>query len=139
MIAFAPIVDRLKEAGFSHVEGLLEFAALSTPPRLSPALFLVPEREAAQPNRLGAGGHDQKINETFSVVLVVRTERKADAISDALQQHAAQIEAALIGWKHPDATAPCEYASARLMSAEAHHVAWAMSFSVSRHFRKVSQ
>lgn len=139
MIAFRPIIERLKDAGFAHVEGLLEFAALTTPPRISPALFLVPEREAAQPNRLGAGGHDQKITEAFSVILVVRTERKADAISEALQEHSAQIEAALIGWQHPEASTPCEYSGARLMSAEAHHVAWAMSFSVSRHFRKVSQ
>lgn len=139
MIPVGPTVERLKSAGFAHVEGVLEFAALTAPPRLSPALFVVPERETAQPNRLGSGGHDQKISETFAVVLVVRTERNADAVSEALQEHSSQIEQALIGWSHPGASGPCEYTGARLMSAEPHHVAWAMSFSVSRHFRKVSQ
>lgn len=139
MIAFRPIIDLLKDAGFAHVEGLLEFAALTTPPRLSPALFLVPERETAQPNRLGAGGHDQRITEGFSVILVVNSARKTGAVSEDLQEHSARVEQALIGWMHPEATTPCEYAGARLMSAEAHHAVWSMSFTVSRHFRKVSQ
>lgn len=139
MIPFAPTIARLKEGGFAHVEGAVEFAGLTEPPRVSPALFLVPEREAAQPNRLGSGGHDQKISETFSVVLVVRTERKLSAVSEVLQEHVEKVEQLLIGWKHPDASGLCDYVGGRLLSAEAHRVAWAMSFSVSRHFRKVSQ
>lgn len=139
MIAFAPTIARLKAAGFGHVEGVLEFLGLEQAPRVSPALFLVPERESAQPNRLGAGGHDQKITEVFSVILIVNSTRKAGDTSEVLQEHVKNIEDAIIGWKHPDASGACEYISARLMSVEAHRIAWAISFSVSRHFRKVSQ
>lgn len=139
MIPFAPTIGQLKSAGFAHAEGVLEFVGLIEAPIISPALFVVPERETAQPNRLASGAHDQKISETFTVVLVVKSARLAGAVSEELQGYVTRIEEALIGWSHPDASGPCEYSGARLMSAEAHRVAWAMSFSVSRHFRKVSQ
>ena len=139
MIAFAPTIAQLKAAGFAHVEGALEFVGLEQAPRISPALFILPERENAQPNKLGAGGHDQKITEAFSIVLIVNAVRKTGDASELLQEHIGKIEQAIIGWKHPDAAAPCEYAGARLMSAEGHRIAWAISFTVSRHFRKVSQ
>lgn len=139
MIAFGPIITLLKAAGFAHAEGALEFIGLEQAPRISPALFILPEREAAQPNRLGAGGHDQKITEAFSIVLIVKAERRTGEPSELLQEHVSRIEQAIIGWKHPEASSPCEYSGARVLSVEAHHVAWAMSFTCSRHFRKVSQ
>lgn len=139
MIGQAAIIARLKAAGFAHVEGLLEFAGLDEAPRMSPALYVVAERGTGAPNRMGSGVVDQKITETFSVVVVVQATRLASGASDALKEHCDAVERALIGWVHPEASGPCEYASARLLSAEGHRVAWAISLSVSRHFRGVSQ
>ena len=134
MIAFAPIVARLKAHGFASVEGVLEFAGLVEAPRFSPALFIVPERESAQPNRM-SGVVDQKVTEIFAVVLVVATARAAKAASEALQEHSSAIEQALVGWTHPAASGPCEMVGSRLLSTEGQRVAWAISFSTSRHIR----
>ncbi|QCI93265.1 hypothetical protein [Novosphingobium sp. EMRT-2] len=139
MIAQAPIVARLLAAGFNHAEGVLEFAGLSEAPRVSPALFVVPERESAGANTLGAGAVDQKITEIFNVVVVVRTERRPGAVNEALGEAIGAVETALAGWMHPDASSHCQIAGGRLLSTDGQRVAWAMSFSVSRHFRKVSQ
>jgi hypothetical protein len=73
---FEPTIARLKDAGFAHVEGLLEMAALTEPPRVSPALFIVPERGAASPNQYGAGAIDQKVTETFTVVITLEAVRR---------------------------------------------------------------
>lgn len=138
MIGFAPTIARLRAAGFASVDGVLEFAGLSEAPRASPALFLVPESESAAANRM-AGVVDQKVTERFAVVLVVATARATRTVSEALQQHGKAIEEALVGWVHPDASGPCEMAGARLLSTEGQRVAWAISFSVSRHIRRQSQ
>lgn len=138
MIAFAPIVARLKDAGFASVEGVLEFVALAEAPRLSPALFVVPERDSAAPNRM-AGVHDQRVTETFSIVLVLAGARLAGRVSDELKQHADTIVERLAGWRHPDAGGPCEYVGGRLVSTAGLRVAWAISFNSPRHIRKESQ
>lgn len=138
MISAEPTIARLQEAGFGSVEGVLEFVAQTEAPRISPALFVVPERDTAQPNRM-AGVHDQKVTETFSVVLVVKGARLAGRVREDLKQHSEAIVRAVAGWRHPEAAGACDYVGGRLLSAEAQHVAWAISFSASRHIRKESQ
>ena len=139
MIAQTPIVAHLLAADFAHVEGVLEFVGLAEAPRVSPALFVAPERESAAPNRMGAGVVDQKITEIFNVIVVVLAARRPGKVNEALTEATGRIEEALGGWKHPDASSPCELVGGRLLSVDGQRVAWAMSFSVSRHFRKVSQ
>lgn len=139
MLRQQPIVDRLAAAGFASVQGVLEFAALSEAPRMSPALFVVPRRMSAAPNRMGAGVIDQKLGEAFQVVLVVNSTRLAAKVSDDLHVHCSAIETALTGWRHPDCSGPCELAGGELLSVEGQRVAWAISFNASRHLRKESQ
>lgn len=138
MIALAPTVERLKEAGFAHVEGLLEFVGLEQAPRISPALYVVPERETAQPNRM-SGVIDQKVAETFSVILVVAAARRAEKVAEDLKLHCDAVENAMVGWKHPEAKGACEFAGSRLLSVDGQRACWAMSFSASRHIRRESQ
>jgi len=139
MMKFAPIVDQLKGAGFKYVEGILEMAMLGVKgPRQSPALFIVPERDTARPNTFGAGAVDQKVTDTFSVVLAVLAESTANMSSEVLVQHAKQIENALVGWKHPDAKSPCEYVGGNLVSLDGLRITWKITFSLSRHIRKTS-
>lgn len=139
MIAFGPIVAALKSAGFAYVEGVLEMAALIEAPRVSPALFIVPERNAARPNSLGAGAVDQRVTETFSVVLIVQITQRNPTVSEDLVLHSKRIEETLVGWKHPDASGVSEYVGGRLVSVDGPRVTWAMSFSLARHIRKTSQ
>ncbi|HEX7820638.1 MAG TPA: hypothetical protein VF463_08460 [Sphingobium sp.] len=138
MIAFAPTIARLKEGGFLHVEGLLEFVDLSEAPRVSPALFVVPERESAAPNRM-SGVVDQKVTEIFSVIVVVEAQRLAGKVSEELKRHTDAVVQQLVGWRHPEASGPCEYVGGRLLPPEGRRVAWAISFNTSRHIRKESQ
>lgn len=138
MIAQAPIVARLKEVGFPSVEGVLEFVAQVDPPRAPVALFVVPERDSAAANRM-AGVHDQRVTETFSIVLVVHGARLAGRVSDDLQIHSEAVIAAIAGWRHPAASSACDYVGARLLSTQGQRVAWAISFNCPRHIRKESQ
>jgi hypothetical protein len=137
MISFAPIVARLKAAGFSFVDGVLEFAAMTDAPRQTPALFIVPQSDTASPNTLGVGAVDQRVSDVFSVVLVEEAKRIVGAASEALVLNSRRIENALVGWQHPDASSPCQFVAARLLSTQGQRVAWSMSFSLPRHIRKV--
>ncbi len=136
MIRATPITDRLKAAGFKHAEGILELATQTEPPRISPALFVMPEREAGQPNRLGTGVMDQKVVETFAVAIVVEGARLQGKVGEDLAEHTRAVEDALIGWTHPDASGPCEFAGSRLVGVDRGKVTWAVFFTASRHIRK---
>lgn len=138
MIAQQPIVDCLKASGLQPVEGVLEFVSLSQAPRANPAFFVVPEREAAQANRL-SGVIDQKVSETFSVVIVVDGARREASVSEALKTNVDNVIAALLGWRHPEASGACEYVGGRMVSIEGNQAVWAVSFTASRHIRKESQ
>lgn len=139
MIAQTPIVAQLRKAGFASVEGVLEFSALKEPPRLSPALFVAPEREDPQPNRMATGVIDQKVIERFAVAVVIKAARSGAVVSDELHDVTRRISEAIAGWVHPEAGAPCELAGGRLASVDGQHVTWVVSFTTSRHFRKESQ
>ena len=138
VLSFAPTVERLKDAGFRTVDGVLEFAGLTAAPRAVPALFVVPERESAAPNRM-SGVIDQKVTEIFSVIIVEEVRRADGKASDQLKRDVDAVVAALLGWRHPEASGPTEYAGGRLTSLDGGHIVWAASFSASRHLRKESQ
>lgn len=138
MLSFEPTVSRLKAAGLRAVDGVLEFAGLETAPRAMPAYFVVPERETAAPNRM-SGVVDQKVTEIFSVVVIVEAKKAAGAASDELKRCCATVIEALLGWRHPEASGPCEYVGGRLTSVDGGHIVWALSFSASHHLRKESQ
>jgi hypothetical protein len=138
MISFAPIIAVLKAAGFAYVDGVLEMAGMEDAPRQTPALFIVPERDSARPNTLGTGAVDQRVTDVFSVVVVEDAARRIGGASEALVSDCRKIEQTLVGWKHPDASSPCEFVGGRLLSTAGQRVSWALSFSLPRHIRKVS-
>lgn len=139
MISQKPIVDRLKAADFKAVSGLLEWAGLSEAPRADPALFVVPQGDAAQPNRM-AGLIDQKIDETFGVIVVVGAQaRPGDTVDDGLKRQVDRVIGGLLGWRHPEASGPTEYGGGRLISADGYRVAWMLSFRCASHIRERSQ
>ncbi len=97
MIRLAPIVDQLKAGGFASVEGLLEFAALTAPPRAEEALFVVPQNERAEPNRL-SGVVDQKVAHVVSIVLVLKSAaRRPGDVSEQLADCVKRICTVMLG------------------------------------------
>ncbi len=138
-LTLTPIVARLRAAGFAHVEGVLEFAGLRDAPRHSPALFVAPDAEDAAPNRM-SGIIDQRVRAVFAVILVIAPDlRRRDGVDDGLAREEARIITALLGWMHPEAAAPAEYAGARLLSAGHEGVARALRFSTAYHLRSTGQ
>lgn len=135
-LAQQPIVDRLRAAGARSVEGVIEFAGKTEPPATSPAFFVVPLRESAEPNAY-AGGRDQKVTTGFGVVIAMAGEaRRRESISEALIDACKLADAALTGWTHPQAAAPTDYAGGELLSTDNGVVMWLMRFTTRYHLRR---
>ena len=135
MIRLTPIVERLQAGGYPNSDGMLEFAGLAQAPRALPALFVVPQRDRAQPNRL-SGVIDQKVVHGFAIVLVLPVAaRRPGAVDEALADHIEAICGIMLGWKHPDASGPCEYAGGDLTSVDGQAVAWSIGFTAPYHLR----
>ena len=139
MLDLGPICDRLAERGFAKAQGVLEFAAVTAPPSANRSVFVVPDRESAEPNRM-SGVVDQRVTHAFSVVVVVRSgARDPDAPSEALREAANGVRDALIGWRHPDASAPVEFTGGDLLSVGGHLASWAVRFSSRSHLRRTPE
>lgn len=138
MISTAPIVAKLKEAGYAHVEGLFEFAQLTSPPRNLPAAFVIPERTSGE-GAARVGAYDQKITVGFSVVIVMKAAvRSRDGASEQLRDELRRVTDAIFGWKHPEAASGCMIAGGRLLDADASTISWAAEFLTTYRERKVS-
>jgi hypothetical protein len=137
MIAAAPIVDRLEARGCKKVEGLIEFAGLKNAPAISPAYFVIPARDAAPRDSDQTGIHDQRVQAQFRVVIVVKPAVRVEGgISRQLEEEERRVIDALIGWTHPDAAGPVNYAGGSLLSADGWGVAWAVDFRTAWRLRK---
>jgi hypothetical protein len=139
MIAAAPIIEQLKQAGFKKVDGVLEWAGLKAAPAHSPALFIIPDSERA-PDSERTGVHDQRVTTQFRIVLVLKPNARADgAASKELEETERRIIDALTGWTHPAASSPYNYAGGRILSADGQGVAWAIDFRAAWRLRKGSR
>lgn len=138
MISTQPFVDRLKMAGYGHVEGLFEFAQLKAAPRNLPAAFVVPERIAST-GAPRVGAYDQKITLLFSVVIVMTAPGRDQArASETLSTELRRVTDALFGWKHPEADSGCMIAGGRLLDLDATTIAWSADFTTTYRERKIA-
>jgi hypothetical protein len=136
-----PILDRLDGLGFVTRAGALEFAGLRDVPGRLPAAFVVPESEDAAPNPYATQIIDQKVSETFAVVLVLNANTRATKgahaqISDEFTTLRDAVRQRLIGWVHPDATGPTQYVGGRLLSVDGTALTYALRFISTYHLRK---
>lgn len=135
-LAQQPIVDQLRAAGAKSVEGVIEFAGQTNAPAASPAYFVIPIRESAEPNAY-AGARDQKVTTGFGVVIAIEGQaRRRESISEALVEACKLAGDALIGWTHPQASSPTDYAGGELLSTANGVVTWLMRFATRYHERK---
>lgn len=139
MIALAPLVARLKAAGFAQVEGELELSRADAPPASGQALFVVSEGETAEPNRT-TGIIDQAITERLAVLVVTKARpRDKSGTGDAVRDAVGQVKTALVGWTHPEASRPLDYTGSQTLSVDGHLVSVAVRFTARSHERRTPQ
>jgi len=139
MMSQTPTVERLEQAGFSKVAGVVEWAGLKAAPAHSPALFVMPVRAAAEPNRLN-GAHDQRVTEGLRVVVVIKPKALvAGKPSEQLKVEVDKVIDAITGWTHPEACTAYDYAGGSLLSADGWGIAWAVDFKTAWRLRKGTQ
>lgn len=137
-LALTPIVELLKAHGCKHAEGLLEFGAQTTTPATLPARFVVPTAESAQPNSLD-GGRNQRVGCGISVFLVLEAARRRQAgVAEDLKVETDRLRDILVGWTHPEASGPFDYAGGRLASADGSAVVWELRVTAAYNLRKTS-
>lgn len=135
-----PIIDRLQSAGFVTLGGIIEFAGLTQAPPAGrlPAAFVVPGSDQANRSER-VGVTDQKVLHELSVVLLLNGNSRpgASAISEQLETLSKAVLERLVGWTPPDMSGALQFASGRLVRADAGVVAWAIGFTTTSHLRKV--
>jgi hypothetical protein len=134
----APFIARLRAQcpGFKYIGGALDLNETTLQSANQPSAYVLPLSETAEPGRL-LGVHDQRITQTWGVVLVLRAARTTaqdqSAELDTLRQ---SVRTALAGWT-PDAasTEPLDIASGQLVSLEAGLLLWQDEFTTQTHHR----
>jgi hypothetical protein len=131
-----PIINRLDPLGFKTLGGAMEYAELKTLPGRLPAAFVVPQSKSASPSAR-VGVIDQKVSALFAVVIILPATRAGNRlVATDLEDFEAAVVNALVGWTHPDATLPTEFADAAVLSVDGTAFTWAIRFRTSYHIRK---
>lgn len=147
MIDLAPVIARLKAAGFDRIDGVTALARIDdAAPNFFPHLFVLEESERGEaPARVvreNPGLVDQSIQSTVAVIGLFGKASASPAAADAeLREYADRIEKALMGWVHPGDShrRATEFVSSRLMGLSGGIVRWGVSFRMWRRVRGASQ
>lgn len=137
MISFLPIIEQLQAGGCDHAEAVMEYAGIKDTPRRDVSHFVLPDRDSAGANRLDRGV-DQQITLTFQVLIAVRTSaRKRGQTVEELKPHSDRVDDALLGWYHPEASGPAEYAGGALVLATQGLTVWQSRYTLTYRKRRV--
>jgi hypothetical protein len=141
-VRISPIIDRLKPVrALVTLGGVLEFAGMLDKPGRLPAGFVVPEGATGSASTRATQVIDQKVSTQFAIVLILDGRRAGDAaVSDELNDIEAGILDCIVGWTHPDGSAPIQYVSSAALPTDpsAAVFAWAIRFRSSHHIRKAA-
>jgi hypothetical protein len=135
-----PILAQIDDLPFVTKGGALEYAALKSLPGRLPAIYAVPQLKSASPIDRATRLIDQKVQAMFALVLILPPSQRigaAERISDQLDTLERDVIDRIVGWTHPDASSPCEFADATSLSTDGTAFVWAMRFRCSYHIRKV--
>ena len=137
-----PVVARLEGVIRRPVESVVDLAMLGERgPNFLPAVYVAPDSETPGPPRRLAGIHDQTVECTF-VVLIMVGSNAADPkrIAGELQALTNDIEQRLVGWAHPDAEGQATaHAGSTLLAMAGGRIEWAIKFTTQRRIRKAVQ
>lgn len=138
-LSLDPIIARLdaQVAALKKVGGAADFEAALAELKIEPAAFVIPLRDAAQPNTL-ENAVSQRVISRFGVALAVQNLR--DASGTKAQTELAPLRdsviTALLGWA-PDADRdPCEYGGGRLLRLRDRVLWWLDEFVTAYYVRK---
>ena len=135
----SPVITRLRAqlTGFKSVGGAAELDAAASIAPATPSAFVMPLAETAEAPSL-AGIHDQRIEQSFAVVIVLANRRDATGAAAAQDLHALrmQVRAALLGWV-PDASngETVAFTSGRLIRLDDGRLWWSDEFRVYTDYR----
>lgn len=112
--------------------------AIEKTPARMPAVYLVYQDDSAEPNRLDAGGHRQRITARIGALIAVRNvidSRGANA-QQATQPIVDRLDQAFLAWS-PDSENfdPCEYVRGSLASFN-NNVIWWICIYQTRFYKK---
>ena len=127
-----PVTDRL-EAEVSGLRTVNDVMALALIDQLSygvPAAFVAPLSETAADNAR-TGAVRQVVTRRFGVLVIIDAKtRTRGAAPDALSALLKEIDAALVGWVHPDAMSGAAFRQGRLFTAAEGRVAWLKEYEL---------
>lgn len=134
-----PVTERLaaETEGFLLIAGAAAFLAAGDRLTTSPAAFVLPLNEAAEPNRLSVGAVRQPFRFAFGILVAVKAPGSVgERHLDMLQPLRAQVRAALVGWQHPDADDVTTATGGRLVALDTNRVLWWQDdFTLTHHYR----
>lgn len=140
-----PVVDLLKALttlsvkDFNKVSGAADFASAQEDLKITPAAYVIPLADTAQPNRLQFSGIEQHVTERFAVVLAVKNARdvRGDAVNVALETLRDKTINAVIGFVPDTGYEPAEYGGGRLLMLDVAVTWWQLEFITGYRLYKV--
>lgn len=134
----APIIERLRarlaaaQSGVRLVGGAADLGAAEATAPVTPSVFVMPLSDrASEPEMIGL--HLQRVEQTFSTILVIANRRDArgGAAVDELEALRAQVRTALLGWVPVPAEGEgVAYAGGRLLKFADQRIWWGDEWSV---------
>lgn len=133
------IADRLRsQVGeqFATMGMAAEFAALESMPRTSPALYLLPVGETAQPSET-LTRNTQRHECAFAVLLLLRHAGDASGMKSAqtLQALRASVQTAIVNWAPGEDCAGIQFVSGELGELMDSTTIWSDQFTFDRWIR----
>jgi hypothetical protein len=104
----------------------------------SPSAYVVPIGDTAEPNRLATGAHDQRITDTFGVLLVVRdlSDAKGGAAAQTFSAIKSAVRDALVAWTPSPADTPVELVDGKTIEMINGELWWLERYRSQFHLRK---
>ena len=115
MLALSVLTTRIaaQMPQLKRVAGFADLVAARGKVTVFPAAYVIPERESAEENSL-IGIHDQRISESFTVLLLAKnvTDARGLAAQEEVKALSDALRAALLGWQPSTAHTPLDLVSA---------------------------
>jgi len=132
------IEDRIRDqvSGLREVAGAADLQSVLAGRITPPAAFVFRVQTRAGENSI-VNGVDQRVTETYAVVIVtrnVRDPRGADS-SDDNEALASSVSTALLGWQPASDADPLEYDGGRLLSLSDGFLFWQEAYRTARYRR----
>lgn len=136
-----PIADQLRTVvtDFRKVAGAANFAAAQEDLKATPAGYVVPLADNAQPNTVLGYSVEQHVIERFGVILAVSNARdvRGDAVNAPLEHLRKNVIQALLGFQPAADYDPIQYGGGQLLALDVTTLWWRVDFITGYYERKI--